>query len=71
MTRAEARQVLRRLVEEVAAELDDDDGAWLLGRWRRFDASLGGPEVHVSGAAEPEVRFVPVVVEARQAMRYR
>lgn len=40
MRRAEARGVLRRLVEEAADGLDDEDRAWLLG-WRRFDRSLG------------------------------
>ena len=70
MNRAEARELLRDLVEEVAGELDDDDRAWLLGRWRRFDQSLDAPNVvlHLS-APEPEVRFVPVVLERRRLGR--
>ena len=70
MRRAEARGVLLRLVEEAAAELDEEDAAWLLGRWRRFDQSLDAPNVvlHLS-APEPEVRFVPVVLERRRLGR--
>jgi hypothetical protein len=65
VTRAEARQALERLVEEAAEDLDEDDAAWLLGRWRRFDATLDTPavEVHMGPPAPPEVRFVPVPVE--------
>ena len=70
MRRAEARELLRDLVEEVAGELDDEDGAWLLARWRRFDQSLdgegGGVVVQMNmagpGPREPEVRIVPVIV---------